>query len=66
MTKKQNAWENILQQATEVATEVFNRLDIPAGSYTAADVHKVLTKKMGAIYNRTDLFQPRPISMTFG
>lgn len=45
--KNKSAWEIILGQATEVATEVFNRLDIPAGSYTAADVHKALSKKWG-------------------
>lgn len=43
-----DCWMNILNQAIVIGTHVFKYLNIPAGSYTAADVHRALTQKKGS------------------
>lgn len=40
-------WMIILHQAIEIATHVFNRLNLPPGTYTAEDIHRTLTSMYG-------------------
>lgn len=42
----------ILDQAIEVANQIVKRLDIPAGSYTAEELHKAIALKSGKPHNR--------------